>query len=227
MTEIDPKRPDPERPDPNRADPNRADPNRTNLDQKYPQRNRYGRWWLWVIILIIIIFLIWWWAGGWNNGGVSRNAVGPAPVAGVDQGTRTATEPGAGAPIAGAAGGAQTTAPVTSLVGVSASQLPGMVGRRVDLTRVQVQSVVGDTGFYVGSSAQDRIFVQSSHPQGANTTVGTEQPKVTAGSLVDVRGTIESASSMQPQRATGQGMAAGLPSGTQAFVAANQVHVVQ
>ncbi|MBW3637867.1 MAG: hypothetical protein KY445_15600 [Armatimonadetes bacterium] len=89
-------------------------------------------------------------------------------------------------PVAGAA-----TAPVKDLVVVVTRPVrPDLINRRVELSGVKVQSVVGDKTFWVGPSANQRLFVVLEEEKTPNTPV-EGKVDVNAGQTVTMSGTIK------------------------------------
>jgi len=95
------------------------------------------------------------------------------------------------APSTGAAAGAGSlTAGGTNLLPVPSGGLAKYEGQAATGTDVTVQSVVKDEGFWVGSSKQDRVYVEYGGDVGTDENRGFE-PKV--GDRVDLTGPVRPA----------------------------------
>lgn len=145
---------------------------------------RRPRMWLWIVLAVLVLVALLFalsrcGAGaGPGAGGTGAPAANPpaapvtptaGPTAAGPTGAAT-TAPGAAepapAPGSGPAGGAGSlTAGGTALLPVSQAadangSLAGLVGQEVAAEGVAVESVPADEGFWVGTSATDRIWVQ-------------------------------------------------------------------
>ena len=109
------------------------------------ERRSGGRWWKWLLGLLVLALAIWLIASWVDTG---NEEVGGA----VDEQVEEPVEESAG----NAAG-----EPVTSLATIqTASNQRDFVGQDVQLTNVNVPSVVGDSAFYVTSNDSDeRVLV--------------------------------------------------------------------
>lgn len=93
-----------------------------------------------------------------------------------------------GSSSSASASSGQLTAKGADVLG-SPGALRGHVGQQADGKGVLVQSVVSDEGFWVGSSASDRVFV---HLSEASRDGQAESPyQVKAGDRVDLTGTVQ------------------------------------
>jgi hypothetical protein len=118
-------------------------------------------WWLWLLIAILLIagLLVALLRCGTDPGPIDPTtgagaAPTPAgPALGATQG------PGSGTGAGTLTAGETSLLPVAAAAGLDGS-LAGFVGRPVTATDVVVQSVAADEGFWVGSSATDRVWVQ-------------------------------------------------------------------
>lgn len=91
---------------------------------------------------------------------------------------------------AGQAGGPGTvTAAGTNLLGAASATLGAQDAQQATARAVRVQSVPADEGFWVGTSEQDRLWVQLSG------TRGESDYKVKQGDTVDFTGTVTKAAS--------------------------------
>ena len=120
---------------------------------------------------------------------------------GTDGGT-TGTGPASSGTAGGGSGtsqGAALTADGEDLLAAAGSSLAARAGQAVTGT-AQVQSVVSDEGFWVGSSAQERVFVFLT-PE-ARKSQGESGFTVTAGQTVQLRGAM-TALAQAPQAAEG------------------------
>ena len=107
---------------------------------------------------------------------------------GGSEGGAASAAPGASAaPDAGAGGGSLTADGQDLLAAASAGSLAGRAGQSVTGTAT-VESVVSDEGFWVGSSAEDRVFVFLT-PE-ARQSQGESGFQVTAGQTVQLEGAL-------------------------------------
>ncbi len=151
------------------------------------QRKKKGGAWLWwllgllalVLLAILLISLL----GGDDDEQSATATPTPTPSA------QSTPEPATGAP-AGAAGAGTLTARNESLLPVPAGGLGDFETEQATGQGVSVQSVVKDEGFWVGSSAEDRVYVEYGGDVGADETQGFE-PKV--GDKVDLTGELRPA----------------------------------
>ncbi len=114
--------------------------------------------------------------------GADAGAGEGATGTGADGGTGTGADGGAGG-AAGAAAGTLTSGGANLLGAEGAANLAAQSGQAAQGRGVNVQSVVSDEGFWVGSSEQDRVFV-------ALDIQGESPFQVTAGEKVDLQGTV-------------------------------------
>ncbi|HEY0970699.1 MAG TPA: hypothetical protein VGE02_06975 [Gemmatimonadales bacterium] len=129
-----------------------------------PIERRSGSSWLvWAVLLVLAALLAWWLLG---RGDESRVAGGDVMADSV------ATAPAAAAPATEPAAEDESAAVVSDLAQLTgAADAAALVGRRVALSSVNVQDVVSDRGFWVGSGEDDRVFAvrmeQVTPPDGA------------------------------------------------------------
>ena len=135
-----------------------------------------GAWLWWLLGLLALALLVALLAGllGGDDDG-ERQAAQPTPT--TQTGASSDANPG------GAAG--TLTARGDSLLPVPAGGLAGYETETATGQEVVVQSVVKDEGFWVGTSAQDRVYVEYGGDVGADENQGTE-PSV--GDKVDLTG---------------------------------------
>jgi hypothetical protein len=125
-------------------------------------RRRGG--WLWWLLGLLALLLLGALLLGLGGGDDEQQAAQPTPAA------DAATTPDAGT---GAAAGS-LTARGESLLPVPAGGLAAYESEEATGTEVTVQSVVKDEGFWVGSSRQDRLYVEYGGDVGADETQGFE-----------------------------------------------------
>lgn len=142
-----------------------------------PRRKRGG--WLWWLLGLLALLLLGALLLGLFDG---------------DDGSSSADRPAAeqtATPSAGAADGAGSlTAGGTALLPVPGGGLADFEGRPAQGENVRVQSVVKDEGFWVGTSARDRVYVEYGGDVGANENQGIE-PAV--GDRVNLTGPVRPA----------------------------------
>ncbi len=125
------------------------------------ERKRGGTaWWVWVIIALAIAALLWLLFSLFDNDPDGVAPVVPglegSPTAGMNGNTPNAS------PVPGrAAGGFPGTgwAIVDPVIILDAPDRPALVGQRVQLEAVPVQSVTGDKTFWVGRNNDRQLFV--------------------------------------------------------------------
>lgn len=179
------------------------------------ERKHRGGAWVWVLGIIALALIIW--------------AVAEA----LDRDDRVARIPPVVAPavVPAEAAGDVAAAPITDIVEVVAVPVPQrlpLVGRQVQLSDVRVQSVVGDEIFWVGPSADQRLFVALDPAPGLNRPV--ESPTdVSPGQGVNVTGVVKRVpadlQAMQTQWKMDDSTTAALRD-AQVYLAATQVAVV-
>ena len=156
----------------NRADSTGARAAGTGGDR----RKKRGGWLWWVLGLLALLLLAALLLGLFS--GDDDDAKKPA-----NQTTQPTPEPAGG--TAGQAGAGTLTARGTSLLPVPAGGLAEFETETATGQGVTVQSVVKDEGFWVGSSEQDRVYVEYGGDVGEDEAQGFE-PKV--GDKVDLTG---------------------------------------
>lgn len=130
----------------------------------------------WIVGLIILVALIWWVVAGRGTRDVAdmpANAVAPAATPAIP-----------GEPVA-------TLTPVSDIGFIlTAPDAAAIVNRPVVLQNVQVQAVVSDVGFWVGTSDSQRVFVALDEVRTPNTQTEGRYD-VTAGQQLAVYGTVQ------------------------------------
>lgn len=161
-----------------------------------PERRKRGGWLKWLLLgllaLALIGGLIALLTGGDDSkssakAGATATAAAPAtPAAPADT---AAAAPAGAAGTAGTAGGS-LTAGGADLLGAQGADIASKVGQDATGTGVTVQSVTSG-GFFVGTSATDRRFVEYGGDVGADEPAQAYKPKV--GDKVDLTGPVKKA----------------------------------
>jgi hypothetical protein len=151
-----------------------------------------GRKWLLplllgLLLLIALLFLLSRCGGDDDSAqpgaGVSPSAAAPSAATTTSAAALPSTAAGAGQPGAGQQG--TLVAGGANLLGAGgAANLSAHAGEQATGTAVQVQSVPADEGFWAGTSASDRVWVQLTN------TNGESAYKVKEGDLVNFTGTV-------------------------------------
>jgi hypothetical protein len=148
-------------------------------------RRKRGGWLWWLLGLLALLLLGALLLGMFDGGNdAETQSAQPTPSA---QGTTT---PSAGTGTAGGSPGGSLTARGETLLPVPAGGLTAYETETATGSEVTVQSVVKDEGFWVGSSAQDRVYVEYGGDVGANESQGFE-PAV--GDRVNLTGPVRPA----------------------------------
>ena len=140
-----------------------------------------------LLLLLAVIILVALLSGGDDDS--ERSGAAQAPAAGAapdDPGSRAT-----GAAAGGGAAGTLVTAGDVSLLGADAEAFGGAIGEQATGRGIEVLSVVQGEGFVVGTSEQDRVYVEFGADVGENETAGDYRPS--AGDRVDLRGEIRPA----------------------------------
>jgi hypothetical protein len=151
-------------------------------DMSVPVRQQTKKavpWWVWLLLAVLAILAgLWLLFALFNDGEDPDVAELPATTA-----------PATAAPPESAPNTADT-APITDLLIVVDTNDPAaLIGRRVELQSVLVQSVVGDKTFWVGPSQDQQLFVvldEERDPPGVEGLVDVDQ-----GQQVSIGGTVE------------------------------------
>ncbi|MET1755825.1 hypothetical protein ABVV53_10195 [Novosphingobium sp. RD2P27] len=156
-------------------------------------------WWVWVLLVVVALGLLIWWA--------SDDEVVPVE-------TETA------AVVAVPPAGPTAVTDISMLL----PQIPAdFVGREVQLNGVQVQEVVGDVGFWIGPSAEQRIYAVLTEERTPETAMEGEAD-VNAGAMADITGTIRTREEVLRGLAVGS-TAQDLPSGVDRFIVVSNYQV--
>ena len=128
---------------------------------------------------------------GSGSGSASSGGSGQAGDAGQSGRSGTAGGSDQGGPGAGATGGGTLTAGTTDLLAspAAAAGIRNREGRPVTGQGVTVESVVADEGFWVGTSARQRVFVFLT-PE-ARRSAGESGYQVEPGQRVGLQGTVK------------------------------------
>lgn len=209
-----------------------------NRNNEIPVRRRGGGvpWWAWLLGLLLLGLLAFWLLsnlGGGNNNDNTGTGTGSAGQTQAAGGANASGDAGAGASGetggdngAGASGGAGDdggTGAITDLAEISgASDGASLSGREAELDGVTVQSVTGDVTFWVGESAEDRVFVRMDEEASG----GEQGIQVREGQTLRITGQVEdvpadtAAWELQDEDATALGE-------EPVYIAASKVEVVQ
>jgi hypothetical protein len=207
-----------------------------NRNNEIPVRRRGGGvpWWAWLLGLLLLALVAFWLLnnlGGNNNSG-SNNGTGNAGQTQAAGGANASGDAGAGASggaggdasgDAGASGGAGGDGAITDLAEISgASDGASVSGRAAELEGVTVQEVTGDVTFWVGESAEDRVFVRMDEEASG----GEQGIQVREGQTLRITGQVEdvpadtAAWELEEEDATALGE-------EPVYIAASKVEVVQ
>ena len=155
-------------------------------------------WWVWLLLAaVIILALVWLFAGDTDDEveqvePVAVETVQPVPV-----------------------GNDMASGPVTDVAMLMPTIPADLVGRQFQLDEVQIQEVVGDIGFWVGPSADERIFAVLTQEPTPQTPMEGEAD-VNTGATADISGTIRTRGEIIQDFA--QGEVAALPEGVDHFL---------
>jgi hypothetical protein len=214
-----------------------------NRNNEIPVRRRGGGvpWWAWLLGLLLLGLLAFWLlnnlgGGNNNNSGTGTGSAGQTQAAGganasgdagAGASSGTGGDNGAGASgdagASGGAGGDGGTGAITDLAEISgASDGASVSGRAAELDGVTVQSVTGDVTFWVGESAEDRVFVRMDEEASG----GEQGIQVREGQTLRITGQVEdvpadtAAWELEDEDATALGE-------EPVYIAASKVEVVQ
>ena len=142
------------------------------VNNEIPVRRRRGGglpWWAWLIGLALLALLAFWLLSNMGGNSGNNNSAGGAGASGAAQSQAAGASGGAGAggvaasgsADAGASGGAAAGSDtITTVAEVSgATDAASVAGRSAEIEGATVESVTGDVTFWVGESAEDRVFV--------------------------------------------------------------------
>ena len=179
-------------PDPRAAAPSDVQSGRGTWDAR-PAGARSGRsgrkWWPWALLALLAVAAL---LFGLTRCGADRvDTPAAAPGAGAPNvpgaGMPEAGVPNAGAPDAALPGAGALTAGDTSLFDAvrraGDRPLAALAGRTASGTRVPVQSVPADEGFWIGAGDTDRVWVQLS-------SNGESAVSIKEGDLLDLSGPV-------------------------------------
>lgn len=127
-------------------------------------RKKRGLWWLWGLLGLLLIGLLLFLLLRGDDDDVDRTASKAKTEAATPTATATqapaGAEAGAGAGAAAGAAGTLTAGGASLLPVAEAGELTDSVGDRATGRNVTVQELVPGQGFWVGSSASDRVYVE-------------------------------------------------------------------
>lgn len=170
-------------------------------------------WWVWLLLLALVAVLLIWWIA--DDDEVETAAVDPvatetvAPIVPNDTNAMQVTADG----------------PITDLAMLTGSIDPAWEGRQVQLTRVPVQSVVGDASFWVGTSETSRVYAVLTEERTPNTPIEGEVD-IDTGDVVNLAGTIRSGSAPLEGAAMGTPTDP-LPQGVERYIIVSSADVVE
>jgi hypothetical protein len=157
---------------------------------------RSGGWWRWLLALLLllaVIVVVALLSCGGGDDEASSGATGAVTTTAEPASTADRAAPAAGSGDSGGSGSDAAAGTLTAGgtdVSAASADLAAQVGRTAVGTGVEVQSVV-DGGFFVGTSAQDRRYVEWSGDVGADEPARSFKPAV--GDVVDLRGPVRPA----------------------------------
>ena len=171
-------------------------------------------WWVWLLLAAIIAALLIWWISG--DGDDEARAVDPVAV--------ESSEPVAmgGATDTGNAAAGTTGGAITDMAMLMPAISDDMVGRQFRLDGVQIQEVVGDIGFWIGPSADQRVFAVLTQEKTPSTAMEGEAD-VNQGARANVSGTIRTRGEIIQDFAEGD--VAALPQGVNHFLVVENYQV--
>lgn len=170
-------------------------------------------WWVWLLLLALIAILLVWWIADDDD----VEPVGVAPVA-----TETVTP---AVPADTNAMDVNAQGPITDLGMLTGTIDPAWDGRQVQLTRVPVQSVVGDASFWVGTNEANRVYAVLTEERTPGTPIEGEVD-IDPGDMVNLTGTIRSGSA--PLEGAAQGTSTDpLPQGVDRYIIVSSADVVE
>jgi hypothetical protein len=152
-----------------------------------------GGWWWWLLGLLALLLVLALLLGLFSGGDDDEAGQGAGGTTAQTTATTGGTDGGAaagGGAQDGAAGGATLTVEGESLLPVP-GDLSGFVGRTAQGRGVEVQSVPGEQGFFVGTSEEDSVYVEYGARAGEREPGAEFRPEV--GQRVDVTGEVRPA----------------------------------
>lgn len=152
------------------------------------RRKRGG--WLWWLLGLLALLLLGALLLGLLGGGDDDETETAQPTRSTEAAPAAGDSTGAAGGSAGAVAGGSLTARNESLLPVPADGLAAYGTETATGREVTVQSVVKDEGFWLGSSQQDRVYVEYGGDVGANENQGVE-PAV--GDKVNLTGPVRPA----------------------------------
>jgi hypothetical protein len=188
--------------------------NRRKLMAEIPVEKKSSMTWLWVLLGLLLAALLLWWLLADDD----DEAVDPAGVETMQVDTMTTDGLATDGVATQVAGG--TITDMSMLLPTIPAE---MVGRQVQLSNVQVLEPVSDAGFWIGESADRRIYAVLSEERTPQTaTEGVAD--VNAGATANLTGTIRTRDEVLRGLAAGTDTDA-LPQGIDRFIVVDNYQV--
>lgn len=159
--------------------------------------------WLWPLLALLLGALLLWWLLSDDDEVESTQQTTTVAEQTASPTTSVATTAAVAAGAAGAAATAMT------------------VGQSVDLDNVRVTSLAGDMAFNAEANGQNMFVVFDEEPTPADPSV-EGQIDIKPGSVLNLEGTVRAATEAMPAGVTAQ-----IPAGTQQYLYARSIQVVQ
>ena len=154
-------------------------------DKSTGKKAGWLKWLLLLLLLLVVAGILIALLTGGDDEETGSNAT-PSPAA-QSQGAGA----GAGANAAGTGENGTLVAAQQSLLGAGGAAFAGAVGEQVTGRDIEVVSVVEDEGFFVGTSEQDRVYVEFGGDVGEDETAADFRPAV--GDRVSLEGELRPA----------------------------------
>lgn len=132
-------------------------------------------WWAWLLLAVVAVALIWW----------------AIATLGDDEESTAQTAPAVPAEQAAPAAAGDVITDVSTLL--AANDPAALIGRQVRLDGVQIQEMVGDATFWIGPSADQRVFVVLNEQIPSSPSDVEGRVNVNAGQTVDLQGSLRAA----------------------------------
>lgn len=169
--------------------PRRGTGNQTGARSVGDHDKKGGGWWKWLLALLLLLLALFLLLSLLDGDDDDKEQSTTAAQTASPTATEPSADPSASAG-AGAGAGGTLTADGTALLPVPVAGLTDFAGQAGEGKGVEVQSVVQDEGFFVGTSDTDRVYVEYGGDVGDDETDGFT-PKV--GDKVDLTGPVRPA----------------------------------